>query len=74
MKAWGSAAVVWAAVWLALGWREAVGGGWLGLAPLAFAPMVVWALAWSKRRVVIGLRAIDVEALVWEQSGAEPPR
>ncbi len=73
MKAWGCAAIAWAAVWLALGWREVAGGAWLGLAALAIAPMVLWVLAWAKRREIRGLRAVEIEALTWEQSESTPP-
>jgi len=74
MKTWGCGAFAWAVVSLALGWRQSVGGGWLALVALAFAPMFVWTLAWMTQREVRGHRAIDVEALAWEQSGVAPPR
>ena len=74
MKAWGCVAAVWALVWLALGWRDVAGVGCIGLAALAVAPMAMWVMAWSRQRDAKGIRAIDAEALAWEQLGSDASR
>ncbi len=65
--AWGCLAF--AVATLALGWRDAMAGAWLGVGTIAFVPLALLRLVAIHGRSPSTLPAVHAEALAWTESG-----
>ncbi len=63
------ACAAFAAAFIALGWRDALAGAWLGMFTIAGATLAISLLV-SRRPAKRAVRAADAEALAWTESGS----